>query len=145
MKIKEIMTRDLTAVSEDTTLKEAARIMARCRFSGLPVVDDEHRVMGIITEKDIIESAFPGRFGRTDEFFVRDFAVLARRMIQVGERYVRDFMTKEAVCVTEDDTILNAAEIMLVRGLKILPVVREEKLVGVVSRAELCRSLMEEG
>ncbi len=143
--VKDIMTRDLTAVSESTALKEVADILAHHRFPGVPVVDEEQRVIGFVSEKDLISSAFPGQFGVSDDFFVRDFAVLARQMSQAGESQVRDFMTRETICVREEDDLGYLAELMLSKGLKTIPVVRKGKLVGVVGRAELCQALMVEG
>ncbi len=143
--VKDIMTRDLTAVSESNSLKEVVAILAHYRFSGVPVVDDEQRLTGFISEKDLISSAVPGQFRASDDFFPRDFASLASQMSQAGESQVRDFMTREAVYITEDEDISYLAELMLSKGLKTVPVVREKKLVGVVGRAELCRALMTEG
>lgn len=144
MKVKDIMTKDLTAVSETTTLEEVARILSRGRYAGLPVVDDEQRVIGFISEKDLIESAFPGQLGgAVDMIFIRNWAQTYVRLSQVGERQVKDFMTREPVCVTEGDTDVHLAELMVREKKKIVPVVREGRLVGIVSRADLCRVLME--
>lgn len=143
--VKDIMTRDLTAVSESNALKEVVDILAHYRFSGVPVVDDEQRLVGFISEKDLISSVFPGQFRASDDFFPRDFASLAHQMSQAGESQVRDFMTREVIYVTEDDDLSYLAELTLSKGLKSIPVVRKGKLVGMVGRAELCRALMTEG
>jgi CBS domain-containing protein len=142
-KVRDIMIRDITAVSEDTTLKEVAKILARIRVSGIPVVNDKHEVIGFISEADIIHSVAPSK-GRGVEFFLHNFAELTRKMSQVGEKKVKDYMSKKVELVSEDEDIYTLADLMLRRNYKILPVVREKRLVGVVSRAEVCRALMEE-
>lgn len=142
-KVKDIMIRDITAVSENTTLKEVAKILARIRVSGIPVVNDKHEVIGFISEADIIHSVAPSK-SRGVEFFLHNFAELTRKMSQVGEKKVKDYMSKKVELVSEDEDIYALADLMLRRNYKILPVVREKRLVGVVSRAEVCRALMEE-
>lgn len=145
MKVKDFMTRDLTTVSEDTLLKDVARIMARHRLSGLPVVDREQRVVGFISDRDLIESAFPGRFSRDSDFFmISNFAQLAQQLSKVGESEAKDFMTSSPQCVTEETDETTLAELMIRHKHKIVPVVRDEKLVGVVSRTNLVGALMEE-
>lgn len=145
MKVKDFMTRDMTAVSEDTLLKDVARIMARHQLSGLPVVDKEQRVIGFISERDLIESAFPGRFSQDDLFLAANFAQLAQQLSKVGEESrARDFMTTTPECVTEETDEAALAELLIRHKHKIVPVVREEKLVGIVSRADLVRALIEE-
>lgn len=144
MKVKDMMTRDLTAVTETTSLRNAAKMLSRRRLSGVPVVDEEQRIVGFISVKDIIESMFPAQFGlTTDIIFVRNWAQTYARLSQVGEQLVRDFMTREPVCVSEEDTDIQIAELMVREKRKILPVIRDKRLIGVISRADLCRALME--
>lgn len=142
-KVKDIMIRDITAVSENTTLKEVAKILSRIRVSGIPVVNDKHEVIGFISEADIIHSVTPSK-GRGVELFLHNFAELTRKMSMVGEKKVKDYMSKKVELVSEDEDIYTLADLMLRKNYKILPVVREKRLVGVVSRAEVCRALMEE-
>lgn len=144
-KVKDIFTPDLTAVSENTTLRETARILARHRLTGVAVVDEKGKVIGFISEADLVHSAFPSRFGTADDFLVHNFVHLAREMSQVGEKLVKDFMTEEVVYLTEDQTLAEAAELILGRGLKIVPVLREDKLIGWLERGKLCEALMKEG
>lgn len=143
MKVKKLMTRDLTSVTEETSLKDAARILANHTLSGLPVVDNQYKLVGFISERDIIKSAFPGMFGSRDEFIVHNFAQLYNQLSSIGEKLVRDFMTRDVQSVTEEMTAEEVAELMLNQNYKIIPVVRDNRLVGVINRAQLCRFLME--
>ncbi len=142
-KVREIMIRDLTAVSENATLKEVAKILATRRLAGLPVVDENQKLAGFISEADIIHSIVPSH-AQKEEVFLRNFAELTRKLSQVGERKVKDHMSKNVESVSEDDDIYTLADLMLGKNYKSLPVVREGRLVGIVSRAEVCRDLMEE-
>jgi predicted transcriptional regulator len=141
-KVKDVIIRDLTAVSENTPLKEVANILSRRRVSGVPVVDKQHRLIGFISEADIIHSVFPHK--RPGELFLRSFAQVVRKMSQIGEKKVRDYMERSIITLKEDDDLEEAVQLLLERNLKYIPVVREGFLVGVVSRAEICRFLMEE-
>jgi CBS domain-containing protein len=142
-RVREFMVRDLTAVSPDATLREVAKILARRRLAGLPVVDEKQRLVGFISEADIIHSIVPSH-GQKEQMFLRNFAELTRKMSQVGERKVRDYMTQNVETVREDDDIYALADLMLGNNYKSLPVVREGRLVGIVSRAEVARAMMEE-
>lgn len=142
-KVKEIMIRDLTAVSQDATLREVAKILAIRRLAGLPVVNENQKLIGFISESDIIYSIVPSH-AKKETVFVRNFAELTRKLSQAGERKVKDYMTSNVESVTEDDDTYTLADLMLGKNYKSLPVVREGRLVGLVSRAEVCRAIMEE-
>ncbi len=142
MKVKDMMIRDLTSVTDMATLKEVADMLSYSRLSGVPVVDDQGKVIGFISEKDIIESAFPKVGMDTDMLFVRNWAQNYLRLSQVGESLVKDYMNQNPVCVEEDDDE-KVVKFMLSEHKKTLPVTRDEKLIGVVTRSNLCRVLME--
>ncbi len=137
------MVRDLTAVSPDATLRDVAKILARRRLAGLPVVNENQKLVGFISEADIIHSIVPSH-ARKEQMFIRNFAEMTRKLSQVGEKKVRDYMTQNVESVAEDDDIYTLADLMLGNNYKSLPVVREGRLVGIVSRAELARVMMEE-
>lgn len=143
-KVRDIYTKDPASISEDCSLKEAARIMAAHRVSGMAVTDDEGRVSGFISEHDLVHSAFSGRFRTAHDFLPRNFIQLANEMKAMGDKKVRDFMNRDPVCLTEEQPLTEAAEIILNRGLKLVPVVRERKAVGWLERSRLCDVLMEE-
>lgn len=137
------MTRDLTAVFPDTTLAEVARTMAQHRVTGLPVVDAEDRVVGFVSERDLIAAAVPTRSFDGDQFFAREFVDVARALHNVGDLPVSEYMA-EAVTGGEDDDIYALVDLMIGGGYQVLPVVRDGRLVGVVNRAQVCSSLMEQ-
>lgn len=144
-RVRDIMTRDITSVTREDTMRDVARILAHHRFSGVPVVDKDLQVIGFVSEKDVVQSEFP-QVGRSSSIFlIRDFAGLARRLSNVGGQKVKDFMSHRPITVEEDDTLLDVVRLILERGLKVVPVVRDGVLVGVVGRAEVCNELLESG
>ncbi len=143
--VRDIMTRDITAVFPEDTIKDAARVLATHRHTGVPVVDEDNRVIGFISQKDVLESEFPHHWQATDFFMIRDFAGLAKRLSKVGKQQVRDYMSNAPQCVEEEDSIMDVVKLILESGHKVLPVVRNEILVGIVGRAEVCEELLESG
>jgi CBS domain-containing membrane protein len=138
MKVSEVMTVDAVAVSGDADIEEAIRLLSGHRVSGLPVVDNENRVVGVITEADILSVMGMNR-GHT-------FKDIVARLL--GEpvpgnkagRTVRQVMTSPAIITTPDASILEVAGILEERRIKRLPVVDAKGvLVGIVSRADIVR------
>ncbi len=110
-KVGEIMTRNLLTARPDQSVLEVVQLLAKNRITGLPVVDDDDRLIGVVSESDII-----GKAGET----------------------VADIMTHGSWTVTEDTPLGEAAEILLRRRIRRLPVVRgDNELVGLVSRGDL--------
>lgn len=140
--VSDVMLRDLTALTKDTSLREAARLFSLMRVTGLPVVDDDQSIIGFLSEADLIEAIQP-RSRDTSGIFLMDFGETARKMGQAGELSVGDYMTEHPITVTEDKDLLTVSETMLTEGIKILPVVRDGMLIGTVNRAEVCSALMQ--
>jgi CBS domain-containing protein len=146
VKVKNIIARDLTAVTRDMTVAEAIHLMSSHRVGGLPVVDQEFRVAGFVSEKDILETAYPyAEIGPEDLFITAHLSDLVRELGKLGGRLVSDCMTEPALSVAEDEELDHAAEKMLSHKLKILPVTREGRLVGVIRRRDIALALIEEG
>jgi CBS domain-containing protein len=110
-KVGEIMTKNVLTAKPETPVVEIVQLMSRQHITGLPVVDEENRLLGVVSESDII-----GKAGDT----------------------VADIMTNGSWTVTEETRLGEAAEILLRRRIRRLPVVRgENELVGLVSRSDL--------
>lgn len=146
-KVKDFLTRDLTSVSPETPLKEVAEILSWRGLSGVPVVNEKNEVIAFISEKDIITSIFPEqvKIENPDLIRIDNLSQLITKLTAVGEATVKDYMNENIICATENMPIADVAGIMLKKGIKRLPVLRDKKLVGVVDRANLTRTLIEEG
>lgn len=146
-KVKDIITRDLTSVTEDTPLKEVAELLSLRAIPGIPVVNKENEVTGWISEKDIITSIFPEKvkIENPDVIGFMNLSQVVKKLTQVGQAMVKDYMSKTVHTVKEDTPASDVAELMLQKDLKRMPVVRNKRLVGVVDRASLSRILLEEG
>jgi CBS domain-containing protein len=145
MTIEEIMTRDVITVSPTTPIHKAARLMVEHGVSGLPVVDDDGRLVGIISEGDLIL-----RQKRRDErpwwrWFFEDGEQLAREYQKAVGTTVGEVMTRSVVSISPVWGIEMAAAILQNRRIRRLPVVHDGQLVGIVSRADLIKALATEG
>jgi len=141
MKVKEIMTPAVVSVKENATLKEVNSYLAQHNVSGLPVIDDDLKVVGVITEGDLIRAMLPTYGEITDEeSFMQNAEMIEQKALEAAKIKVKDVMSKP-VTIDEDSPIMKAGYIMLARQIKRLPVTRGGRLVGIVSRVNIIGQL----
>ena len=114
MKVRDVMTTRVITITQEQSKQQAARLLSQHRISGLPVVNDDKVVVGVVTEHDVI-----GKEGQT----------------------VRDIMTRGVISVTPDTDLEEASRILVHERIKRLPVLDAGRLVGIVSRADLVREV----
>jgi len=138
--VKDVMIRNVISISPDKDLHEAARVLSENKISGMPVIDKKNRVIGVISEADILILAGMQR-GHTFKDILRNILgepVSARKS---GDK-VADVMSFPPITSKADDDIAEVAHILSERRIKRLPVVDDDgNLVGIVSRADIVRAL----
>jgi CBS domain-containing protein len=140
----DVMTREVASVSRDSTLGTAVSIMLDHKVSGLPVVDGQGRLVGILTEGDLLRRVELGteRHRSSVGSFLAGPAGLAEDYVLANTRRVGDLMTANPFSVHEADDLSEVVRVMEGKHVKRLPVVdAESHVVGVVSRADLLRPL----
>jgi len=144
MKVREIMTRDLTAVEKDVPVRELIFILENAEMPNMPVVGDDGGLIGFISEKDLIRAALPGYFEMLHSAsFIPDMNQLANKLMQIAEEPIEKYMRRDVHFVTEDDDDLRAADLVIRQGVKNLPVVDADgRLVGRVRRIDLLRHFL---
>ena len=144
MKAADIMTTSVVCIRSDATILEAARLLLSERISALPVVDADGRLEGIVSEGDLIHRAEIGSEKPASRWKVLfdDNATLARDYLKAHGRTVADVMSHPVVMAEEDTEISVVAARMDQFSIKRLPVVRADKVVGIVSRANLLQALI---
>lgn len=143
MRAHQIMTRSVITVTPETTIAEAAKTMLQRHVSGLPVVDASGKLVGIISEGDFIRRGEIGtqrKRGRFLKFILGPNAAAADFVHEHGSK-VAEIMTQEPVTVTEDTPIEEIVQRMESNNVKRLPVMRDDKIVGIVSRANLLQAV----
>jgi CBS domain-containing protein len=143
MRAHQIMTRKVLAVTPETTAVEAANLMVRHHVSGLPVVDTAGTVIGILSEGDFLRRSEIGTQRRRARWlkFVYGIARSADDYIHEYGRKVSEIMTPSPVTVTEEAALAEIVDLMERHNVKRVPVVRDGKLVGIVSRSNLLQAV----
>ncbi len=147
MLVKDIMTKDLITIKQQDTVEKCANILSKESFSGLPVLDDNGKLIGIVTEGDLIRRAsklptppyleiLGGRI-----FLESEKSYIESLRKSVGSK-VEDIMTKNVAVVYDTDDMNDAATMMVDKRVKRLPVLDSEgNLVGIVSRKDVMKHL----
>jgi CBS domain-containing protein len=133
--VRDVMSDQPRTVAPDTSLTDAARTLARTGLGALPVVDDDRRVIGMVTEREVIRhllkvQAFTGPDAR------------AASPTAVGSKTVRDAMTRQVLCVAPEQPIAEVASLMSNKEVDRVPVVRDGRLVGFLTRGDIVRKLI---
>jgi CBS domain-containing protein len=138
MKVEDLMTGDVRTVSPDTSLKDVAEVLSGNRVSGLPVVDADGRVLGVVSEADILRKE-QGRGGRRGGVlgWLLDHDEPDPRL---EARTAGEAMTSPALTIEPGRPAAEAARLMVEKQINRLPVVAEGRLVGIVTRADLVRA-----
>lgn len=144
MQARDVMTTDVVTVTPETPVEEVAKLLLARRISGVPVVDANGRLVGILTEGDLMRRP-EIETERHRSWWLRLFADPRG----AAEEYVRsrgiradDVMTRQVVTVTEDTSLSEIAELLEGHRIKRVPVVRGGRVVGIVSRANLLHALV---
>ena len=123
-KIENIMTKDVITVRKETTIQEAIKMMVENNITGLPVVDDNMQLVGIISEKDIMILLY-----------------------NVGSRTgkVKDFMTRNVISFDQEDSLAEVCDCLLKNHFRRIPIVAgpKKKLVGIITRKNIVKSIFE--
>ena len=144
MLVRDIMTRDVMTVSPDTPVPALATLFADRGISGVPVVEADGSLIGLVTEGDLMR-----RLAAEDEapksWLSRLFGAAPRQAhdyAQIHGQRARDVMSTKLEVVSEEDTVAHAAALLEKRHIRRLPVVKDGRLAGVLSRADLMRAVL---
>jgi len=118
IKAKDIMTKEVIIAKRDTPIYEAVRILRKNEITGMPIVEDDMTLVGVLTEKDVLRLFYAGE----DE----------------KNKTANDYMTRPAVSYKEDDTLQSICDFMMINYFRRVPVTSKEgKVVGIISRPDV--------
>ena len=139
MKISEIMTKTPRTIGPDKNLKECARVLTQAHVNGLVVVDGE-KVVGVITKADIFKSILPSYSDiLEDERHLTDIEYIEDRIHRLSEMKARNIMGTPPITVSSDMPLVKAGSLMILRRVKQLPVVDDERLSGIVTLTDIVK------
>jgi CBS domain-containing protein len=135
------MTPNVQTVAPETPLREVAELLADNRISGAPVLDAHGRVVGVVSEADVVSSA-AGDARRGPLRFLHDARRLGAMSVKLREGTAGWAMTTPPVTIGPDRSVADAAALMLEKGVNRLPVLDGDRLIGIVTRADLVRAFV---
>jgi predicted transcriptional regulator len=146
MKIKEIMTKEVTSISPDISAREALDLLEKMQISGLPVIDQNNKLVGMFTEKDILSYILPSYIEKVGRFIYEENPkAIKKKFAELSQIKVRQLMRRDVVTTTEDTTLCEVARIMLTQKARRLPVIdKSGKVVGIVARGDVLKAFAKE-
>jgi CBS domain-containing protein len=144
MQVRDVMTRNVISIGADQPILKAIRLMLQNDISGLPVVDANGYLIGIVTEGDFLRRDELGTGRRRAKWleFLLGPGHMADEYVRKAGRNIGEVMTRDPLFVSEDDTLETVVELMERHHIKRLPVLRDGKMTGIVSRANLMHALV---
>ncbi|MFA6054642.1 MAG: CBS domain-containing protein [Thermodesulfovibrionales bacterium] len=148
LKAKDIMTKEVITVKPETTIEELARLLMKQQISGAPVVDDKGKIVGVVTENDLISKNsrlhIPTILRLFDAYIPLGTSKMESDIRKMAASTVEDICTKEIITVDEEASVEYIATIMTEKRIHILPVVREGKLVGIIGKKDMIKGIAAE-
>ena len=147
MRVVDVMTPHVITVDPETSVQSLAKLLCERGISGVPVVDSDERLVGIVSEGDLLHRAETGTERRIEHRRSRWLDTvasdedLAREYVKSHGRKVKDVMTTNVISVADTMELADVATLLETKRIKRVPVLRDGKLVGIVTRANLVRAL----
>jgi len=149
LKVKDIMTKDLITVSPEMEIAHAAKLLLEKHINGVPVVDGEGKMVGILCQSDLITQQkrfpIPSVFTLLDGFIpLTSMKHIEKEAQKISATTVAHAMTPNPFTVSPEMSIEEVATIMVDKNFHTVPVVDKEKLVGIVGKEDILKTLMSE-
>jgi CBS domain-containing protein len=146
LRVRDIMQTEVITVGPATTVRELADILAKHKVSGVPVVDGERRVLGMVSEADIIlqdaDLHFPYYIQFLDSvIYLQSFSKFEERFRKAFGSKVTEVMSDEVFTISSDASLGDAATLMADRKVNRLPVIEGDRLVGIVTRGDIVQAI----
>jgi CBS domain-containing protein len=150
LKVKDIMTPDPLTVIAEAEIADAIALLLKNDFNGLPVIDAGGQLVGILCQSDLIAQQkklpMPSLFTLLDGYFsLSSTKHFEKEMKKIAALTVRDAMTADPVTVSPETTVEEAATLMVDKSFHSLPVLDDGKLVGIVGKKDILKTLVRHG
>ena len=143
MRVKDVMTPKVISVGADEAVVNAARLMLQHQISGLPVVDKKGELVGIVSEGDFLRRGELGTRRRRPKWleFLLGPGKLAQEYVHASSKKIEDVMTPDPRTIDDDESLETVVDMMERHRIKRIPVTRDGRVVGIISRANLMHAL----
>ncbi len=144
MKVRDIMNINAIRILSGATIAEAVELAATSNSSGLFVVDDENNFIGVLSEGDIMSAVLPDitEIMASSGGIQDSQDIFSEKGAKLGRERVDEHLVKEVITLKPEDNVLKAATTMAMKKMRRLPVVKNGKLLGTISRGDVCKRVM---
>ena len=148
LRVRDIMQKDVITATPEATVRELADLLARHKISGVPVVDGEGKVVGVVSEADVIlqdaDLHFPYYIPFLDSIiYLQSVSKFETRLRKMFGTKVADIMSREVVTIAPDASVYDAAALMADRTINRVPVLEKGRLVGILTRGDIVKAIAE--
>ncbi len=146
MKIGDVMNKKPTHIVNTSTFRQAASLVSDLQVSDLMVVDDDGMFLGVLSEGDLIRSTLPGYddLMRDGTSLKGAWKVFLEKGQELANNPIHELIIGAPVTFSSSDELLKAASTMINKQIRVLPVIDDGKLVGTISRGDLCKAVLGE-
>lgn len=145
LKAKNIMTKNVVTVKPDTTIEDLARLFIKHQISGVPVVDDNGNLKGIVTENDLITKNsrlhIPTILRLFDAYIPLGTSKMEDEIKRMAASRVDEIFTREVITVDDEASVEYIATIMTEKKIHLLPVLKDDKLVGIIGKKDIIKGI----
>ncbi|MFC1646597.1 HPP family protein, partial [Candidatus Omnitrophota bacterium] len=145
MKVENVMIKNVKSILPDISVKKAMVLLSENKISGLPVIDSEGKLEGMLTEKDILNYILPGYLKKVGSFIYQDNPkAIGNKVKELSqERKVGDIMRRDIITVKPEASLSEVARTMLTERVRRIPVVdKEDKVIGIIAREDVVKAFM---
>lgn len=146
LKASDVMTKNVITLSPDMTVKEASEIFVNKKINGAPVVDNEQKVVGIVTDSDLLMQDVKIHFPASIQLLAGTILLGSERKFEekfkkaVGSR-VKDVMTEHVHTAEANDSLEDVATLMAEKDIGRIPIIEDRKIIGIVTKRDIIKTL----
>jgi len=142
MKVKDIMTKDVVSVKPEENAKDALTLLFKMQISGLPVIDAQGKLVGMFTEKDILNNLLPSYIEKIGSFiYEENIKSIKKKFQDLANLTVAQLMRKKVITVDEDTNLYEVAHLMLTQKVRRIPVLdKAKRVIGIVAREDVVKT-----
>lgn len=143
MLVRDLMIKPVFTIRETVTFEQIVKLLAKKKVSGISVINKKGKLIGVISEKDLLHCLFPSqkKFYKDIEYF-RNFERIEHEAEGIMKLKAKKIMTKDVITVEPDRHVLVACSLMAIHNIRRLPVVEKGKLVGIVTMGSLYKNYL---
>lgn len=144
MEVKEVMQKEVVSVRADVSVTEAAMVLLKHSITGAPVIDQDKKLVGVISEKDIFKYLYPDYHEYYSFLGIDKEKVDIQEKIKEGQnKKIKEVMTKNVIYVAPHDSVVRVGALMIMKKIHRVMVVEKGKLVGIVGRRDIYHRVFE--